>query len=150
MLLNKLLSDVETISKVGDLNLDITNIHSDSRKIKEGGLFVAINGFTKNGVDFIPDAIKNGAIAVIVEPDVDVNSLNLGKEIKAIISVKNTRLALAQTACEFYDHPSKKLKLIGITGTKGKTTTTFMVKSILEAQNYNVGLIGSIAVYIKR
>lgn len=148
MLLNKLLSDVETINKVGDLNLDITNIHSDSRKIKEGGLFVAINGFTKNGVDFIPNAIKNGAIAVIVEPDVDVNSLNLGKEIKAIISVKNTRLALAQTACEFYDHPSKKLKLIGITGTKGKTTTTFMVKSILEAQNYNVGLIGSIAVYI--
>ena len=148
MLLNKLLSDVETINKVGDLNLDITNIHSDSRKIKEGGLFVAINGFTKNGVDFIPDAIKNGAIAVIVEPDVDIDSLEFKDDLKAIISVKNTRLALAQTACEFYDNPSKKLKLIGITGTKGKTTTTFMVKSILESHGYNVGLIGSIAVYI--
>ena len=113
MLLNKLLSDVETINKVGDLNLDITNIHSDSRKIKEGGLFVAINGFTKNGVDFIPDAIKNGAIAVIVEPDVDIDSLEFKDDLKAIISVKNTRLALAQTACEFYDNPSKKLKLIG-------------------------------------
>ena len=148
MLLNKLLSEVETINTVGVLNLDITNIHSDSRKIKEGGLFIAINGFTKNGVEFIKDAIKNGAIACIVEPDVDINSLEFKDELKAIISVKNTRKALAQTACEFYDHPSQKLKLIGITGTKGKTTTTFMIKSILEAQNYNVGLIGSIAVYI--
>ena len=148
MLLNKLLSEVETIKTVGDLNLDITNIHSDSRKIKEGGLFIAINGFTKNGVEFINDAIKNGAIAAIVEPDVDIDSLEFKDKLKAIISVKNTRKALAQTACEFYDHPSKKLKLIGITGTKGKTTTTFMVKSILEAQNLNVGLIGSIAVYI--
>ena len=66
MLLNKLISEVEVINKVGDLNLDITNIHSDSRKIKEGGLFIAINGFTKNGTEFIPDAIKNGAKAVIV------------------------------------------------------------------------------------
>ena len=148
MLLNKLLSDVEIINKVGDLNLDITNIHSDSRKIKEGGLFVAINGFTKNGVEFIPDAIKNGAIAVIVEPNVDIENIEFKDKLSAIISVNNTRLALAQTACEFYDHPSQKLKLIGITGTKGKTTTTFMVKSILEAQNYKVGLIGSIAVYI--
>lgn len=147
MLLNKLISKVEVINKVGDLNLDITNIHSDSRKIKEGGLFIAINGFTKNGIEFIPNAIKNGAKALIVEPDVDINSLNISKNIP-IISVSNTRRALAQVACEFYDNPSKKLKLIGITGTKGKTTTTFMVKSILEANGLNVGLIGSIAVYI--
>lgn len=147
MLLNKLISKVEVINKVGDLNLDITNIHSDSRKIKEGGLFIAINGFTKNGVEFIPDAIKNGAKALIVEPDVDLTSLDIPKGMPAI-SVSNTRKALAQTACEFYDNPSKKLKLIGITGTKGKTTTTFMIKSILEAHGLKVGLIGSIAVYI--
>lgn len=147
MLLNKLISKVEVINTVGDLNLDITNIHSDSRKIKEGGLFIAINGFSKDGIQFIPDAIKNGAKALIVEPDVDLSSLDIPKEIPAI-SVKNTRRTLAQTACEFYDNPSKKLKLIGITGTKGKTTTTFMVKSILEAHGLNVGLIGSIAVYI--
>ncbi len=147
MLLNKLISKVEVINKVGDLNLDITNIHSDSRKIKEGGLFVAINGFSKNGIEFIPDAIKNGAKALIVEPDVDLNSLNIPKNMPAI-SVKNTRKALAEIACEFYDNPSKKLKLIGVTGTKGKTTTTFMIKSILEAHGLKVGLIGSIAVYI--
>ena len=147
MLLNKLLSGVEVINKVGDLNLDITNIHSDSRKIKQGGLFVAINGFTKNGIEFIPNAIENGATAIIVEPDVDVKSLNIPKNIPTI-SVKNTRKALAEIASEFYDNPSKKLKLIGVTGTKGKTTSTFMIKSILEEHGLNVGLIGSIAVYI--
>lgn len=147
MLLNKLISKVEVINTVGDLNLDITNIHSDSRKIKEGGLFVAINGFSKDGTEFIPNAIKNGAKAIIVEPKVNINNINVPKN-TPIISVKNTRKALAQTACEFYDNPSKKLKLIGITGTKGKTTTTFMVKSILQKHGLNVGLIGSIAVYI--
>lgn len=147
MKLSKLISQVEVKNSIGDLDLDITNIHSDSRKIKEGGLFVAINGFSKNGTDFIPSAIENGAKAIIVEPDVDVHSLNISPEIP-VISVANTRKALAQTACEFYDNPSRKLKLIGVTGTKGKTTTTFMIKSILEAHGLNVGLIGSIAVYI--
>ena len=147
MLLNKLISRVEVIDTVGNLNLDITNIHSDSRKIKEGGLFVAINGFSKNGIEFIPNAIENGAIAIIVEPDVNINTLDIPENISAI-SVKNTRKALAEIACEFYDNPSKKLKLIGVTGTKGKTTSTFMIKSILENHGLNVGLIGSIAVYI--
>ncbi len=147
MLLNKLISKVEVINRVGNLNLDITNIHSDSRKIKEGGLFIAINGFTKNGIEFIPNAIENGAIAIIVEPDVNIESLTVPSGMP-IISVKNTRKALAEVSCEFYDNPSKKMKLIGITGTKGKTTTTFMVKSILQKHGFNVGLIGSIAVYV--
>lgn len=147
MKLIDLLKEVEVKNKVGDLDLDITNIHSDSRKIKEGGLFVAINGFTKNGIEFIPAAIENGAKAIIVEPDTDVNELNLSYNIP-IISVENTRRALAQTACAFYDYPAQKIKIIGVTGTKGKTTTTFMTKAILEAHGYKVGLIGSIAVYI--
>lgn len=145
MKLTDLIKEVEVKNIVGDLNLNITNIHSDSRKIKQGGLFIAINGFTKNGIDFIPSAIENGAIAVIVEPDLDISNLNLNIP---IIQVENTRKALAQTACTFYDYPAKKLKLIGITGTKGKTTTTFMIKALLEAHGYKVGLIGSIAVYI--
>ena len=147
MLLSKLISKVDVKEKVNNLDLDITNIHSDSRKIKEGGLFVAINGFTKNGTDFIPDAINNGAKAIIVEPDTNLNNLNVPKNIP-VISVQNTRRALAQVSSEFYDNPSKKLKLIGVTGTKGKTTSTFMIKSILEKHGLNVGLIGSIAVYI--
>lgn len=147
MKLNQLLSEVTIQNSIGDLNLEITNIHSDSRKIKEGGLFVAINGFSKNGTEFIPAAIENGAKAILVESDVDIYSLQISQEIP-IISVENTRKALAQTACEFYQHPSQKLKLIGVTGTKGKTTTTFMIKSILETHGFKVGLIGSIAVYI--
>ncbi len=147
MLLNKLICKDDIINVVGDLNINITNIHSDSRKIKENGLFVAINGFTKNGTDFIPSAIENGAKAIIVEPETNINSLNIPENITTI-SVKNTRKALAYASCEFYDNPSKKLKLIGVTGTKGKTTSTFMIKSILQKHGLNVGLIGSIAVYI--
>ena len=145
MNLSYLIKNVEVKSIIGNLNIDITNIHSDSRKIKQNGLFIAINGFTRNGIDFISSAIKNGAVAVIVEPDLDINSLNLNIP---IIQVQNTRKALAQTTCAFYNYPADKLKLIGVTGTKGKTTTTFMIKAILEAHGYKVGLIGSIAVYI--
>ena len=147
MKLNKLISSVEVKMQSGDLDIEITNIHSDSRKIKEGGLFVAINGFSKDGTEFIPSAIENGAKAIIVEPDIDIDTLNISTQIP-VISVENTRKALAQVSCEFYGHPSRKLKLIGVTGTKGKTTTTFMIKSILETHGLNVGLIGSIAVYI--
>ena len=145
MKLTDLLKEVNIKNTIGNLDIDITNIHSDSRKIKDNGLFIAINGFTKNGIDFISSAIQNGANAVIVEPDVDIEELNLDIP---VIQVENTRKALAQTACAFYDYPGKKLKIIGITGTKGKTTTTFMTKALLEAHGYKVGLIGSIAVYI--
>ncbi len=146
MLLEKLISKVDVIKQVGDLNLDITNINSDSRKITSGGLFVAINGFSNDGSKFIPDGIKNGAIAVVVEPSVNLEDFNY--ENVTFIKVQNTRKALAQISCEFYDNPSKKLKLIGVTGTKGKTTSTFMIKSILESHGLKVGLIGSIAVFI--
>ena len=147
MLLKKLLTNVEIKNLKGSLDIEISNIHSDSRKIKENGLFIAINGFSQNGISFIPSALENGAKAVIVEPDVDIDSLNLPDDI-TIISVYNTRKALAETASTFYDNPSSKLKLIGVTGTKGKTTSSFMIKSILEAHGLNVGLIGSIAIYI--
>lgn len=145
MLLKNLISDLDIKDCFGNLNIEISNIHSDSRKIKENGLFVAINGFTKNGTDFIPNAIENGAKAIIVEPDVDIKSLNYNLP---IISVTNTRKALAKIACNFYDNPSKKLTLIGVTGTKGKTTTTFMTKALLQTHGLKVGLIGSIACYI--
>lgn len=147
MLLKKLLTNVEIKNSKGSLDIEISNIHSDSRKIKENGLFIAINGFSQNGISFIPSALENGAKAIIVEPDVDIDSLNLPDDI-TIISVYNTRKALAETASTFYDNPSSKLKLIGVTGTKGKTTSSFMIKSILEAHGLNVGLIGSIAIYI--
>ena len=147
MLLKKLLTNIEIKNTKGSLDIEISNIHSDSRKIKEDGLFIAINGFAQNGISFIPSALENGAKAIIVEPDVDIDSLNLPEDI-TIISVYNTRKALAETASTFYDNPSSKLKLIGVTGTKGKTTTTFMIKEILEKAGKKVGLIGTVATYI--
>ena len=131
-----------------DLDIDITSIESDSRKVKKGGLFVAIKGFEADGNDYIKAAIKKGAIAIMAEPDIDKDLLKLIVKYATIIIVPDTRLALALAACNFYDNPSKKFKLIGITGTKGKTTTSFMVKKILEKQGLKVGLIGTIATYI--
>lgn len=145
MEIKKILSSLEIKESVNDLNLDITNIHSDSRKIKENGLFVAIDGYLQKGIDFLDSAIENGAIAAIVEDNVDLSKL---PQNITYIKVGNTRKALAVTSCNLYDNPSKKFKLIGVTGTKGKTTTTFMIKSLLEAHGLKVGLIGSIAVYI--
>ena len=146
MKLEKLIKDVEILSMKGSLDIDIENINSNSKKIQQNGLLFAINGFSKDGAEFIPDAISNGAKAIIVEQNVDIESLNLQNI--TILQVFDTRLALAQVSCNFYDNPSKKLKLIGVTGTKGKTTSTFMIKAILEAHKLKVGLIGSIAVYI--
>ena len=147
MLLKDLLKDVDIVSSNGSLEIEITNIHSDSRKINQNGLFFAINGFTKNGSEFIKNAVENGAGAIIVEENEDTESLNKEYNLP-IVSVKNTRKVLAKVACEFYGNPSKNMKLIGVTGTKGKTTSTFMIKSILQKHGYKVGLIGSIAVYI--
>jgi len=148
MELKKLLVGIDGIKAKGDLDIDITNIESDSRKIKKGGLFVAINGYDVSGNDYIKDAIKAGAIAVMAEPNVDKELLKVIAKYVTIIVVPDTRLGLALAACNFYDNPSTKFKLIGITGTKGKTTTSFMTKKILEKQGLKVGLIGTIATYI--
>lgn len=145
MKLSKVLENIEILESKGDLEIDITNIASDSRKIFEGGLFFAIKGFTLDGTKFIDSAIENGAIAIVVESDFDLSKV---KENITYIKVKEIRKTLALTACNLYDNPSKKLKVIGVTGTKGKTTSTFMIKSILEKHGFKVGLIGSIAVYI--
>ena len=147
MNLKNILVGLEGLKAKGNLDIEITNIQKDSRKIKENDLFIAINGFEANGNDYIDSAIENGAIAVMVQEGTDLKKLNIPENI-TLLMVPNTRYALAICSCNFYDHPSKKLKLIGVTGTKGKTTTTFMIKSILEKQGKKVGLIGTIATYI--
>ena len=148
MELKNLLVGIDGIKAKGDLDIDITNVESDSRKIKKGGLFVSIKGFDVNGNDYIKDAIKAGAVAVMAEPDIDKDLLKVIAKYVTIIIVPDTRLGLALCSCNFYDNPSKKFRLIGITGTKGKTTTSFMTKTILEKQGMKVGLIGTIATYI--
>lgn len=148
MELKNILSTLEGLKVKGDLNIDISNIDSDSRNIKENGLFVAIKGFDVDGHNYIKEAIKRGAVAVIASIDADKKLLKEIMDKVTLILAPDTRLALAICACNFYDNPSRKFKLVGITGTKGKTTTSFMVKRILEKAGKKVGLVGTIATYI--
>lgn len=147
MNLKNILIGIDGLKAKGNLDLDISSIECDYRKISDGGLFVAIKGYELDGHSFINNAIENGAKAIIFEEGADYKEFINHKNITFIMA-PNTRLALSLCACNFYDHPSKKMKVIGITGTKGKTTTTFMLKKILEKQGKKVGLIGTIAIYI--
>lgn len=147
MELKKILSGLEGLKAKGNLDLDIKTLESDSRKIGKDSMFVAIKGFDTDGNEYINDAIEKGAKAIMVEEGTDIKKLKIPEEITIIVA-PNTRYSLAIAASNFYKNPSKKFKLIGVTGTKGKTTTTFMIKSILEKQGKKVGLIGTIAKYI--
>lgn len=138
MNLKNLIAGLEIDSVHGNLNLEIDNIAYDSRKAKRGCLFVCIEGFTADGHKFIPSALENGTSAILVQKDVSV------PEGVTVIKVKDTRYALAYISDRIFGHPSGKFKLIGVTGTKGKTTTTYMIKSILEASGQTVGLVGTL------
>ena len=147
MKLKKLLVGLEGLKVKGNLDIEIEGIEKNSKEVKQGYLFIAIKGFAADGHNFIEDAIKQGAIAVMIEEGCDLKSFQIPEEI-TIVMAKDTREALAITSSNFYGHPSSKFKLIGVTGTKGKTTTTFMIKEILEKAGKKVGLIGTIATYI--
>ena len=147
MELKRLLVGLEGLKVKGDLNVEIKGIERDSKEIKEGYLFVAIKGFTVDGHNFIQDAIQNGAVAIMIEEGCNLKEIKVPENI-TIVMAKNTREGLAIASANFYDNPSSKFKLIGVTGTKGKTTTTFMIKEILEKAGKKVGLIGTIAIYI--
>ena len=147
MELKRMLVGLEGLKVKGDLSVDIKGVERDSKEIKEGYLFVAIKGFSVDGHQFVKDAIANGAVAVMIEEGCDFKSLEIPDNI-TIVMAKNTREGLAIVSSNFYDNPSEKFKLIGITGTKGKTTTTFMIKEILQKAGKKVGLIGTIATYI--
>ena len=147
MELKSVLSGIEGLKAKGDLKVDVTSISDDSRDVKKGGMFVAIKGFETDGHKYIKKAIENGAKVIVVEEGTSIKKSDITDDVTVIMS-PNTRITLAKIACNFYGNPSKKFKLIGITGTKGKTTTTFMVKSILEKHGQKVGLIGTVANYI--
>ena len=138
----KELLDVLPSKKVsGDIDLSIKKIECDSRKVTPGDLFVAIKGYTEDGHKHVRSAVKSGATAVVAEK-------NGSYKPKAKIIVPDTREALALLAGRFCGYPSRKLKMVGITGTNGKTTISYLVKSILEANQERVGLIGTIAYWI--
>ena len=147
MELKKILVGLEGLKAKGSLDVDVKHLDSNSKNIKDGDMFVAIKGFSVDGHQYINDAIKAGAKVIMVQEGCDLKAINLPEDV-TLIMAKDTREALAICSCNFYDNPSRKFKLIGVTGTKGKTTTTFMIKEILEKAGHKVGLIGTIATYI--
>lgn len=117
-------------------DMDISSIASNSKNVRLGGLFIAVKGFTADGHDYIEQAFESGAAVVIAE----TNPKNLDN----VILVENSRCAMASIAANFYGNPSKELTLVGITGTNGKTTTTWLLESIFKACGFSTGVIGTI------
>lgn len=147
MELKKVLYGLKGIKAKGNVDIDIKGLEKNSKEIKKGFMFIAIKGFSVDGHEFIDSAIENGATVVMVEEGCDLKKLKIPEDV-TLLMVKNTREAMAICASNFYGNPSSYFKLIGVTGTKGKTTTTFMIKDILEKAGKKVGLIGTIATYI--
>lgn len=127
----------------GNEEVEITTLVFDSRKVIAGSVFVCIKGVMSNGHEFAQKAVSMGAVALVVEDEVSIKEENV-----TIIKVDQTRKALSYMSAAFFDYPAEKLKTIGITGTKGKTTTAYMVHSILEKAGYKTGLIGTIETII--
>ena len=149
MELKNMLSGLENLKVKGSLDIDISKIKNDSKEVSESDVFVALTGFNFDGHEYIEEAVKNGAKAVVMQEDkIDKNIIKKIPSEVTIVVVPDTRYALAIMACNYYQNPSRKVKLIGVTGTKGKTTTTYMIRDILEKQGIKTGLIGTVASYI--
>ena len=142
MKLDKLLERLEYEVVQGSDRAEVTTLVNDSRKVENGSVFVCISGAVSDGHKFAADVAATGAAAVVVEKDVEV------PEAVTVIKVADTRYALALMSAAYFGYPADKLKIIGVTGTKGKTTTTYMIRSILEGVGHKVGLIGTIEAVI--
>jgi len=137
MLLKDLISDIEKHKIIGSNNEEVTGLAYDSRKVKSGDLFFCVKGFKVDGHDFAKKAEDKGAVAVVVEDIQDNIKI-------AQVVVDDVRKTMAQISSAYYGSPTKKLKLIGVTGTNGKTTTSFMIESILKAAGLKTGLLGTV------
>ena len=142
MRLDKLLERLDYEVLQGTDQTEVTTLINDSRKAEKGSVFVCISGAVSDGHSYAADVAAKGAAALVVEHNVDV------PEDVTVILVKDTRYALALMSAAYFGYPAEKMKIIGITGTKGKTTTTYMIKSILDGVGHKVGLIGTIEAII--
>ncbi|MGI6711640.1 MAG: UDP-N-acetylmuramoyl-L-alanyl-D-glutamate--2,6-diaminopimelate ligase [Bacillota bacterium] len=138
MLIGEMADHLNT-SVIGNPNVRITGIQYDSRKVEPGNLFVCISGLKQDGHDFIPQALKKGAGALMVQRRIKTIDLKVPQ-----IVVTDTRRSLADLSSLWYNFPDKQLRVVGVTGTNGKTTTTHLIKGLLETQGSAVGLIGTI------
>ena len=142
MRLNELLYDIDVTETTADPALEIRNVRYDSRAVEPGDLFVAVEGFASDGHRFIPGAVEKGAAAVLCQ------HMPEGVDVPYILT-PDSRRALALVSAAYFGHPARELTMIGVTGTNGKTTSTTLIKHILEETKHaKVGLIGTIANYI--
>ncbi len=144
MKLSELLENLEYELVQGSTDVEISDIIMDSRKMIAGCIFTAIVGANSDGHEFVGQAGKAGASAILISKDVDLTGL----ENVTVVKVSDTRYATALMSAAFFGHPAKELFTIGITGTKGKTTTTYMIKNVLDACGIKTGLIGTIETLI--
>lgn len=140
MKLKDIIKGLEIVESSGNLDLDIANIEYDSRKVDENTLFICIKGFNSDGHKYIQSAIEKGAKAFLVQDDIYVEGYTF-------IRVNDTRSSMAKVADNFYNHPSQKFGVIGVTGTNGKTSITTFLSEILKANNNKVGLVGTIKIF---
>lgn len=139
MKLYQLLKSIDYEIINGSVDIDITSISYDSRKVEENSMFVCINGANVNGHDYIKEALKKGALAIVIEEELQLKNENI-----AVIKVENSKIALASLANRFYNEPSKDISLVGVTGTNGKTTVVHYIKDILEANKKRTAVIGTL------
>lgn len=142
-MLKNLLENIDYQLIQGNLELEITQIDYHSQNVVQNSLFVCLSGFRVDGHDYIPQAIDLGAKAIMIEKEVPYQPGI------TYIKVANTRYALAMISCAFFHHPSRQMTVIGITGTKGKTTVSYMIAAILKAAHIKTGIIGTTGTYIQ-
>ena len=140
--LKKILENVDYKIIKGSIDIDIKDIKDNSKNVEEGDLFIALVGTTADSHNFIPSAIENGAKVIVIERDIDI------EEDVTVIKVSSSRKALAHMSAAYFDYPAQKLTTIGITGTCGKTSTSYILRSMLEQSGFKVGLIGTICAMI--
>lgn len=142
MRLTELLKNLEYKCEQGSLDTDVRSVVFDSRKAEKDSLFICIKGAVSDGHKYAQEVVEKGTSVLVVQDDVTV------PEQVTVIKVPDSRYAMACISAAWFSHPAEKMKVIGITGTKGKTTTTYLVKSILENAGHKVGLIGTIEAII--
>ena len=145
MKLSKICEEIEYTLLQGSLETEVRDIIYDSRKIAPETMFVCMVGAVTDGHKYIPDAVEKEASVIVLEKEEEAAQI---PENITVLKVESARLALALMSAALFDHPARKLVTIGLTGTKGKTTTTYMIKKVLEMAGKKVGLIGTIGAMI--
>ncbi len=139
--LSELLKETNFISVSGSSDIEVSSITCNSREVTPGSIFVCIKGFKLDGHKYLGDAIRRGAVCAVVTEDAHAPGITA-------VKVKDSRFAMAQMSASLYGHPSKEIKVIGITGTNGKTTTTHLIRTIIEMAGGKTGLIGTNSIVI--